>query len=291
MHAKHNVVAFTPYGRKLTVSILLEYMKRDHQKGVIDEWWLCMNTDPTQVEDIAYAHELAKEYDFIKIKERPTASEHESFGEHHQHKQMYTRTFYWYMTDENTVYLRFDDDIVYVHPGTVERMVEQKVKRPNTLGLFPIIWNNAIVTWHLQQRGVVPVEYGKVHAPYCMDQVGWADGKLACHMHYHLIDKILNNKVEECFMYQDVQLDVGQQFSVSCFAVHGKDYKELDPPGVLDFYEEEHWLTVHRPQVVNKVNQVLSDALVSHYTFYPQRAEVERHPDILDWYRKIASEQ
>jgi len=55
------VVAWTPYGRVRTYSILIKYLERDIRRGLIDEVWLYMNTDPQgQEADIAYAHELAE---------------------------------------------------------------------------------------------------------------------------------------------------------------------------------------------------------------------------------------
>lgn len=48
------VVAFTPYGRELTVSLLKDYMIREHERGIVDEWWLLMNTDEDQVDDVSH---------------------------------------------------------------------------------------------------------------------------------------------------------------------------------------------------------------------------------------------
>jgi hypothetical protein len=280
-HADRRVVAFTPYGRERTVSILYPYLRREQEQGVLDEWMLWMNTDADQESDRAYARALAGRHPWIKIVERPANDEY------HFHKQMYTRLFYVHCTDPDAVYLRFDDDIVYVHDLAVRRMVEQKAARPDTLGLFPIIINNAICSWHLQQRGAIPADFGQVGSPFCMDPVGWADPGFAEKLHRMVLDRIRADTVEEMFMYQDVPLAPQQQFSVSCFAVAGSDYAALTPPGVLDFYEEEHWLTVHRPGVVGKTNAILADALVSHFTFYPQRDHING-TDILDQYRALA---
>jgi hypothetical protein len=276
------VVAFTPYGRRVTVSILYEYMKRDHERGLLDEWMLCMNVDPDQGSDVAFAKKLERENDWIKRYQRPTQFPHRT------PKQLNTGQFYTYMTDPNSVYLRFDDDIVYVHEDAIENMARRAIQSEQSLGTFPIIWNNAICTWHLQVREIVPYAWGHVQ-PYCMDPVGWADGHFAVNMHNLLLDKIATDDVKSLFMYQDVQLPIGLQFSVSCFAVHGRDYLALNPPGVLDYEEEEHWLTVHRPAVVGKSNVIAGDSLVSHYTFYPQR-EVVGATDILERYRKVAKE-
>ena len=79
------VTAFTPFGRELTVSILYHYMKRDHDRGILDEWQLWMNTDDStvvvmngefhnvvgQLDDVLYAYKLERENDWIKVIERP----------------------------------------------------------------------------------------------------------------------------------------------------------------------------------------------------------------------------
>jgi hypothetical protein len=34
----HRVIAWTPYGRKETVSVLGRYLRREHERGLVDEW-------------------------------------------------------------------------------------------------------------------------------------------------------------------------------------------------------------------------------------------------------------
>lgn len=278
------VVAWTPYGRENTVSILAEYMRRDHQRGVVDEWWLCLNTDPDQVSDLRYAYKLAKENDFIKIKDRPAGIPRLS------PKQQNTGAFYRYMTDRDTTFVRFDDDIIYIHPDAIGRLVQAKAEMPHTMCVFPIIWNNAICSWFSQKLGHIPTEYGVVQRPYCMDQVGWADPQFAVRIHRLLLDKIEADTVDELFWYQDYSLQLGQQFSVSCFASAGADYADLQQPGVLVPFEEESWHTIHRTRAVGQPNMIIGRALVSHYTFFPQGAVV-RATDILDRYRVLAAKE
>lgn len=269
------VVAWTPYGRQETVSILHRYMERDHAAGLVDEWWLCMNTDlEGQEGDIRYAYTLARSYPWIKIKDRPA-------GYPRKHpKQRNTGYFYLYMTDPDTAYVRLDDDIVYVHEAAVERLVRSAWQRPETVASFPVMWNNSIVSWFAQQAGIIPepgettggYRWPKVGGPYCMDAVGWADGKFGVEIHGLLLTALeAREPMEKFFFYQDFPVALGQQFSVSTFASLGRTYAALPAPGLLVPDEEEHWHTVHQPRVTGQPNVVVGDALVSHYTFRPQR--------------------
>jgi len=276
------VVAWTPYGREKTISILAEYMRRDHEIGLIDEWWLCLNTDPDQVGDLRYGYNLAKSHKFIKTKDRPNGMPRRT------PKQRNTGYFYQYMTDVNTIYVRLDDDLVYVHSNAIENLVRARIEMPDPVALFGLCWNNAITSWYLQQCGIIPTEFGVVGEPFCMDSMGWANGDFAVKIHNLLLDKIESGKPQDVYLYQDMPLRVGQQFSVSYFASRGDMYAKLPEPGVLRPDEEENWHSVHQPKQIDHPNIIIGNSLVSHYTFGPQQRQVFAS-DVLDRYRAIAT--
>jgi hypothetical protein len=276
------VIAWTPYGREATVSILFEYLRREHERGLIDEYWLYLNTDDNQVSDLTYAYRLARAHkDWVKIKERPSSLPRL------QPKQRNTGYAYRHMADPDALFFRFDDDIVYVHPDAVSNLIQAKLGLPGTLACFALMWNNAITSWYAQKLDIIPREFGVVQQPFCMDPVGWGDGQFAVRIHNLLLEWIGAGTPEKAFFYQNFPLAPRQQFSVSCHVIDGEDFCTLPTPGVLDYPEEEHWITVHRPPLIGKDNVIVGDALVSHYTFYPQQAAV-RDTDILDRYRKIS---
>jgi len=279
----YKVVAWTPYGREVTVSVLAEYMIREHRRGIVDEWWLCLNTDPSQVSDLRYAYRLAGEHGFIKAVNRPAGLSRRT------PKQRNTGSFYRYMIDPDTVYHRFDDDIIYVHPDAVERLVRHKIATPLSLCSFATMWNNSIVSWFAQQAGIIPREFGEVGSMYCMDPTGWANGAFAVRIHELLLGWLDESTPEKAYLYQDFPISPGTQYSVSCFASLGSHYARLPQPGVLVPDEEESWHTVHRPAAIGQPNMLVGDALVAHYTFGPQRAAVLA-TDILDRYRRHAVE-
>lgn len=308
----HKVIAWTPYGREQTVSVLGRYMRREHERGLVDEWWLCLNTDPEQTDDLRYAYQLARAYPWVKIVQR---------GPHQvrrRPKQRNTGYFYEQMTDPEAIYLRVDDDIVYIHEEAVERLVVHRIEHEQGVASFPVMWNNAIISWFAQQAGVIPAPgtvtplhpvpsivqstpgpddsrpfdtytWPAVGALYCMDPVGWADGRFAVALHRLLLDRVRGGRAEDCFLYQDYQLPLSLQFSVSVFASSGRLYAGLERPGVLVPDEEESWHTVHQPKALGEPNVIVGNALVSHYTFFPQ-GPVVRSTDVLDQYRQLATE-
>jgi hypothetical protein len=271
------VVVFTPWGRELTASILYKYLARDHAAGMVDEWHLWMNTDDHQYEDVAYGQQLAEEHDWIKTFERPP-------GEVLYPKQMNTGRFYTYTQEEDTIYVRMDDDIVWIEKNAIQRLVEQRIDNPFPFVVFPIIWNNAVCSYYLQQGQQMPSWWGFV-GNHCMDPVGWADAQFAENIHNHLLKMIEEDEVEKLFMHHSIQLSVGQQFSVSCFAQFGTEYKKVD--GHLGG-EEEGWHTINKPYELQRPNMIVPNSLISHFSFYHQREYLLNNTNILEQYKELA---
>lgn len=278
------VITWTPYGRERTVSLLIEYLRRDHERGLVDEAWLYLNTDPHQESDLRYAHRLERENDWVKLKERPADCPRMV------PKQRNTGFAYRHFTDPDAVYVRMDDDLVYLHEDAVEHLVRARLDwEGSVLCAFPLIINNAVVSWHLQQNGRIPGPskgWKSVQLPYCMDAVGWGDGDFAVMLHRLLLDHIEAGTVEDLYMHHPITLAPRQQFSVSCFATLGSDYAGFEPVGNIG-KEEEFWHSVHRPTEIDRANVIVENSLVSHWSFYNQHGELNAS-GLLDVYRKLA---
>lgn len=301
MYRNHKIIAWTPYGRQRTVALLAPYLLREHRAGVLDQWMLCMNTDEGQDDDVAYAHELADRFDWVQLVERPgpTSPAHWRIpGDwrlgYREPKQLNTGRFYWWMTARDAVYVRFDDDIVWVHENAIRRMCDRVLSDPEqVLGCFPVIWNNAICSWFLQQHGHLPAEWGIVgrnRQPWdvsAVDPIGWGDPEFAEKLHDRLLELIATDSVPATFIPVDHELAWRQQFSVSCFALRGEVLAELG--GVINWDEEEHWLTCHYPSIIKRSNVIAGDAAVAHLTFFTQRDYILGQTDILERYEAIAA--
>lgn len=273
------MVVFTPWGRELTASILYRYIKRDHDAGLVDEWMLWSNTDEDQHRDREYAEELAQQHHWINVYERP-------LGEVRHPKQLNTGRFYVYTQDPDTIYVRMDDDIVWVDQNAIRNLVQFRLDNPQPYVVFPIIWNNAVCSYYLQQGEQMPSWWGKVDC-YCMDPKGWADPHFAENIHNHLLKCIENGDVYRLFMHTSVQLPMSLQFSVSSFAQFGGEYAKHD--GLIG-YEEEGWHTMQQPYETGRANVIVPDSLISHFSFYHQRNYLLKKTDLLQRYKELSED-
>jgi hypothetical protein len=271
MHQDRKVVAWTPFGRTAPVSILFRYMQRDHAAGILDEWLLCMNAYNDG--DIGYAHSLAAEHDWINLLEEESPAAPPKIAR-----------FYQFLTDKQVIYLRFDDDIVYVHDQAMRRMADATLTWDGILAAFPVIINNAVVSYHLQREGKVPFDHGTVNSPECLNPVGCSDPVFAEGLHRHALSLLEAGRAEELFLQEPVTLAADQRFSVNAFGLSGIDVF----PGV-DLYNagEEGWMTQVFPGIAGKRNMIVNDALVAHFSFHPTWEHM-RNTDIMSRYDALS---
>lgn len=324
MYRNKRIVAFTPYGRERTSVILSIYLAREHQRGILDEWWLCANVDNHQAGDMTWAENVSSILDWVKIKKRPCAGqdacpriERDNMcsrrcqvyeGQPHdwtlgprRPKQMNTGRFYLLMQDPDTIFIRFDDDIIWIHEQAITAMVDELLDNPqHPLCVFPVIWNNAVSSYYLQTHGHLPARWtddkGQEHSelkaavkPNAIDPIGWGSPKFAAGIHDLLLHHLEHGNPDACLTPDLYWLDPVQRFSVSTFAISGAEYCADDIKGVLDWDEEEHWHTGHRTGTLHRQNVLTGMSQVAHYTFFTQADYIRaQRPDILNRYWNLA---
>ena len=268
------VVAVIPAGRKLTMSVLLDHLRRN--RPLLDEAQVWINTDAHQSDDLDWLRSLPAILPWVTLRERP----HPEVSL--RTKQLYTGQFYAFTQDPGTIYVRFDDDVVYLAPGYFESLLRFRIDNPQYLLVFGNIWNNAIISWIQQDLGHIDREHGVVGSPNCMDLIGWASSDFAEHIHRLLLAHI-GAGTTDALLFDRYELADAHRFSISNFAFFGADCVEWGGPTPED---EEVFLTENYPRNTGKLNAICGLALVSHFSFFTQREHLLT-TDILEQYRAI----
>lgn len=281
-YRNYNVVVWIPYGREKTVSILINYLLAN--KDILDQVWLCMNTDPEQESDREYAKLLEEANPgFIKRVDLPKKEKRL------QPKQLNTGKFYRFMTDPQTVYIRMDDDLVWLDDNYFKNMLDFRIDNPEYFVTFGQIWNNSIISY-LQQHVYknLDEQHGIVREPFAMDVVAWQSPTFAEYIHRVLLEHIHDNTTTGLY-FDKYELPDPRRFSVSNFAHFGKDFAKFD--GDLKGEEEEQWITEKHTATTGLRNAVCGSALICHWAFFAQRPHLEMNTDLLDEYRKLAQQK
>lgn len=263
-------IIVTPAGRKKYLELL--HTNLNKCKDEFDEWVIWVNTD--NKEDIDYMESLANSYDYIKLQYSDVTVDPNG-----SHTATICR-FFRNCIDENSVYLRLDDDIIYIKKGSIKDLFDFRIDNEEYFLVFGNILNNAILTNLYQQKNIItnlpPVSYD------CLDENGWRNGHFATHLHSIFLEKESLGE-ESDFFIDNWILSNFERCSINAISWLGKSFKEFN--GEVG-HAEEIWLSSDKPMELNKPNIIFGKSIFSHYAFAPQRPTLE-NTNILERYSKI----
>lgn len=254
-------IVVTPAGRRMYMELLAGHLAA--QRDSFDEWHIWLNT--ANEADTAFL----KQQDAV-IVEAPDSRPHDGTNNIH-------RFFPIDSCETDTLYLRLDDDVVWMEPGFVDTMFAVRELDREPLLIFANIVNNAICS-HLHWR-LGCVDYCG-HA--CMDEIGWRDCRYAERVHR----EFLATDNLEAWKFPRWELRHHERCSINAVAWRGSVFAKF---GGAVGSDEELWLTEQAPREHGH-NVIHGRALCAHFAFHMQRAYLDT-TDILDMYRKKSEEQ
>jgi hypothetical protein len=262
----------TPAGRQKYLEVLLKNLIKNKQD--FDEWHLWLNT--TNQEDIIYCQSLADTYSWIKA--IPLSIPHNG--------NLSIHSFFRDCADHDAVYIRLDDDIVFLEKNFCKKLFQYRVDNPDPFLVYGNIVNNACIS-HLHQRyGALGVN--TPHIEYsCMGNMWRAEAaQHVYNMHQEFIGKVKQyNSVDFMRFSPAWILNLYERVSINCISWLGKTFAEF---GGNVGYDEEAWLSMDKPASMGKPNVIFGDAVCAHFSFYTQRDFLDK-TDVLQQYSTISN--
>ena len=263
---KYKIVVVTPAGRKKYMEILLYYILMQQQ--IVDEYRIWVNTK--NEDDITWFKELQIKYpSLITLEFLPPEIE--------VNGNLTICDFFKNTIDEDTIYLRLDDDIVWMEKDFVEKIIKFRIDNPDYFLIFGNIINNSVIDHIHQKNGI---NYSKLIKNDCLCKNGWGDSSLCEEKHRCFLSRLPSNI--DAYKFEKYET-IGQRISINAICWFGKDLKEFS--GIVD-KQEEPWLSQVAPGLKNKKVCVNGNALCSHYSFWVQREHMDK-TDILEKYKEL----
>lgn len=162
------------YGRAQFVDILDCYLQKNLAKngGLLDNVIFMQNTD--NVDDIAYLDKLVAEIpEYVKVDVKRPGDQHGWGG---------FDTMWAGLRDDDTIYLKIDDDIVWIHDDAVPRMIESLLKHPEAHDIAGNIVNSPLTNWlHYHNEAVYPFLPENAPHPTDGNESDWRVNHLPSH--------------------------------------------------------------------------------------------------------------
>lgn len=277
----YKVVVTTPAGREVYMSIFKKYIYKKMKEGLVDGWQIWQNT--VKPNDIAYLASMeaenpkVKRYFIENLEDKYNGSD-----------TFRTCEFFRNCHDNDTIYIRFDDDIVWAEDDAIRKMCIARIENPYSLCIYPTVINSTYITSLHQASGVLGKEAGEVHQwkeddpnwAY-LDEFNYTDSKLIDLIHDTFKKNYEAGTLNKYYLPSRV-LEKYERFSICSLAWWGKDKIN---PGSL----EEAQMSWELPHDLNKPNYLLGDALMVHYAYHTQRDYLEScTPQKLEFYKTIS---
>lgn len=281
MYKNYKVSIVIPAGRERYLSIMKKFLYRKMEEGLIDEVQLWLNTiNPT---DIAYIDSMGAENPKVKVYRLDEAI----IPTWESYNALQTYKFFKHTHQDDTIYIRLDDDIIWIEEGAIEKICQARIDHPDAFAIYPNIINSTLCTsWH-QEIGALSEEAGIVRKERpgnpdwaYLDAFNYTDTGLINHIH-NTFKKRYEEGSLSAYYLPSKSFDDYKHFSICSLAWWGKD--KISPGTV-----EEPQLSYELPMLFKRPIWFVGDALMVHFSYHTQRTALERdYPHHLEFYKTI----
>lgn len=270
---EYKIVICTPAGREKYLSFFKKYIYAEMERGLVDGWQLWQNT--VKPSDIAYLQSMAAENPKVKIY---TIDKLEA--RYNNCDTLRSYEFFRNTHDDDTIYIRMDDDIVWYEPGAIQKIAQARIDHPDAFAIYPNVINSTIVSqWH-QDVGALGKEAGECHRQY-LDEFAYTDSKFIDLIHNTFKRRYAEGSLSAYYI-PSRSMDDYQKFSICSIAWWGKDH-------VTPTELEEAQMSWELAEKFKRPNYFVGDALLVHYSYHTQIEYLEScHPPHLDFYKELS---
>lgn len=286
---KHNgqeykVVIVTPAGREEYLSFFKKFIYRKMEEGLVDHWQLWQNT--VKPSDIANLAQMEAEND--KVKRYFIGDIVPTYN--NCDPQRSCEFFNKYCQDDYTIYIRFDDDIVWVEEGALEKMLIARIEHPEAFIIYPNVINSTTVSAWQQDIGAIDKTAGdlreKANYPVgdpnhiYLNEFAYTDSGFINHIHETFQKRYADGTLSAYYL-PSKSLEDYQRFSICSICFWGKDHLQV---GSL----EEQWLAWEEPEKTGRPVYFVGDALMVHFSYHTQVDHLRANkPEFLEFYKSI----
>ena len=264
---KFKIIMVTPSGRKNYMEYLLKSLII--QKDDFLEWHLWNNT--RNKEDEEYIYLLQSQYDWIKV---INIDNLEQKGSNFAINSFWKLNIYH---DDSTIYIRLDDDIVWLSPNFIKRMIEIRIKYTQAPFVYANIVNNNYIAYYQQSNKKVLQDLPKITKD-CMGNL-WNSPDLTLKLHEEFAIHRRNNEYDKWFI-NNLLLSDYKRVSINCISWFGSLFQKQIVKNT-EYVDDEQYYSVEVPKMLKKPNIICGNALCLHFAFFTQRIPNSKN-EILD---------
>ena len=272
MYNEYKVKPFIFAGRKPNLEILFPLLT----SPIIDEILVGVNTN--NITDVEFIQQYAKTDTRIKLINIPSTIIRTVSAYSYMFSQM---------TDEDTIYVKIDDDILYLSDNFFEQLIQFRYEHPEFLLVYPFIVNNP---WCNYLGRFLASRYDN---PSDVMYHSWADAKIA----YFLLRAFAEGKLSLTHIANSI-IDASNTFyrheindivrpNINVIAFFGKDNYNMGWHSKMRNSRSDEYYLVHdiyNDPSMHRKSIIYTKPVAVHYAFCRQSA-ILNQLDVLAYYK------
>ena len=270
MLENYKIVCCTAAGRMRYMQYIFPYVLTS---DIVDRYDLWVNT--TNMEDIECFKLLAAKYPKINLIWQPDGI---------VNGVSTINAFYRFCMDADTIYIKIDDDIVWMQPDAIDRMVRFRIDHRDAFLVTPMVVNNPMSSYIWQCKGVL--KYANYRRALSGDKMLWKRGAFALELHRYFLGIMEHDSESYRRLHVGTVPEACNRFGINFILWFGSDLAPLK--GNIPGDDEEFLSSVMAPRS-GRVNYFDGDTLIAHFAFNSQRAVLDR-TDILQRYGRLCEQ-
>jgi hypothetical protein len=157
-----------------------------------------------------------------------------------------------------------------MEPDMIAKMVRFRIDNPEYFIVSPLVINNAICTYILQNAG--KIKLNRYYPARFNEDILVKSGQFAAQLHeWFLTTQLPGNQYKN--LYCSKRPVAMNRFSINAILWFGSEMKKFG--GIIPGDDEE-WLSVIKPAELGAVNCINGDAIVAHFAFFTQRKRLDK---------------
>lgn len=256
MYQQYKIVVNTAAGRRRYMQYLIPFVMASE---IVDRYDIWVNTHNGA--DIEFFRRVAQSFPKVHLVWQPDGVVCGNAS---------INAFYRACCEPDTVYFKLDDDIVWMEPGLIEKMVRFRLDNPSCFLVSPLVVNNALCTYAMQVCGKLRLD--DYYPASASSPVLWKSGNFARELHEWFINRfLLTGRWTELYLGKK---EMGMtRFSINAVLWFGREMAKFE--GIVPDDDEE-FLSCIYPTRAGLSNAWNGDAIVAHFAFFTQREELDR---------------
>jgi len=269
MYKNFQIVVNTAAGRRRYMQYLVPFIVSSE---IVDRYDIWINTHNGA--DIEFFKKCAEIYSKINLVWQPDGIVNGISS---------INAFYLKCIEENTIYFKLDDDITWMEPNAIEKMVKFRIDNPEYFLVSPMVINNALSTYLLQVRG--KLKLNQYYNSIASHEILWKSGEFATQLHQWFLNTKLKTQTYAELHCGKQPMGMGR-FSINSILWFGDEMKKFN--GVVPGDDEEFMSSIY-PTQHGLANCWNGDVILAHFAFFTQREKLDKE-QILEEYGKYLVE-